>query len=134
MKRFHGPLSRTFLRAAAAGALCAVLFSAFPLTAGGPAPAELYGKPLRGLSAVPLADVAGAPEKFAGRAIRVAGAAEAGSASGVTISEGSASLRLETDGTFSLPGKLSGALVTAEGKLRTGASPVFVATGVEVKR
>lgn len=91
---------------------------------------DLYGKPLRGLSAVPLAEIAKAKERYRGKTIRVAGTAGASSASQVTLSEGAASLAVKADG-FSFPARLDGAHVTAEGKLQEGA---LVATGVEVSR
>ena len=125
--------------------LAAVLASASHAIAAGPA--ELYGKPLRGLSPVRLADVLASPERYAGKTIRVLGAGAKASAAGpassaaaVTITEGSAALRIETDGTFALPEKLEGAQVTAEGKVGTvrkdssDPGPTFVAIGVEVKR
>ncbi|MEO6325793.1 MAG: hypothetical protein ABIT01_06145, partial [Thermoanaerobaculia bacterium] len=109
------------------------LLQASPARPAGPA--ELYGKPLRGLSAVRLSDVLASPERYAGKAIRVMGSGAGASASAVTISESSASLRVETDGSFSLPDKLDGAQVIAEGRIRKeSGSPTFVAVGVEVKR
>jgi hypothetical protein len=110
-----------------AGALlfaCALASSA--LAAG----SDLYGKPLRGLSAVPLAEIAKAPERYRGKTIRVAGTAGEATSSQATLSEGAASLVVKADG-FSLPARLEGAHVTAEGKLQDGA---LVATGVEVSR
>ena len=92
---------------------------------------ELYGKPLRGLSAAPIPEVSKAPARFSGRAIRVVGTGGAGTPSEVTLSEDGASLVVRTDGSFSLPAKLDGARVTAEGKLQGGA---LVASGVEVSR
>ena len=111
-------------RAAAVLFACALASSA--LAAG----SDLYGKPLRGLSAVPLAEIAKAPERYRGKTIRVAGKPAAASSSEVTLSEGSASLVVKADG-FSFPPRLEGARVTAEGKLQEGA---LVATGVEVSR
>ena len=91
---------------------------------------ELYGKPLRGLSAVPLVEIAKAPERYRGKTIRVAGTSAAASPSEVTLSEGASSLVVKADG-FQFPPRLEGARVTAEGKLQEGA---LVATGVEVSR
>jgi hypothetical protein len=92
---------------------------------------ELYGKPLRGLTPVAIAELKQAPDRYRQKVVRVVGTAGAGSPSEVTLSEGGASLAVRTDGSFSLPAKLDGARVTAEGKLRDGA---LVATGVEVSR
>ena len=92
---------------------------------------ELYGKPLRGLTPVAIAELKKAPERYREKVVRVAGTAGGGSPSEVTLSEGGASLPVRTDGSFSLPAKLDGAHVTAEGKVRDGA---LVATGVEVSR
>jgi hypothetical protein len=91
---------------------------------------DLYGKPLRGLSPVPLAEIAKSPERYRGKTIRVTGTSSAASASEMTLSEGGASLVVKADG-FSLPARLDGARVTAEGRLQEGA---LAATGVEVSR
>jgi hypothetical protein len=112
----------------AAAALVLVAATAAALAGTGN---ELYGKPLRGLSAVPLAEVKAQSARYAGKAIRVGGTGGASAANEVTLSEGGASLLVRTDGSFSLPATLDGAQVTAEGKLKDGA---FVASGVEVKR
>lgn len=92
---------------------------------------ELYGKPLRGLTAVPLAELKANPDRHRDKTIRVAGTAAAASPGEVTLSEGGASLPVRTDGSFTLPEKLAGAKVIAEGKLKGGA---LVATGLEVSR
>lgn len=96
---------------------------------------ELYGRPLRGLSAVPLATVLAAPERYADRSIRVAGTGRRG-ADGLEVAEGDAALALDPSG-FSLPDSALGLRWTAEGKLRVagkGSRPVLVASGVEVAR
>jgi hypothetical protein len=116
--------------------ILAVVLS-FATQASAAGPAELYGKPLRGLSPVRIADILASPERYAGKSIRVVGTGANGSAGTVSLAEGSTSLRLETDGTFALPEKLDGTHVTAEGRVRKEASsptPTFVAIGVEVKR
>ena len=61
--RFSG-LARVTL--AALSVVAAV--AAFPARA-----ADLYGKPLRGLTPVTVASVAAAPEKYAAKAVRVEG-------------------------------------------------------------
>jgi hypothetical protein len=93
--------------------------------------ADLYGKPLRGLTAVPIAELVRDAERYRAKPIRVVGVASAGDADKVTLSEGKASLLVRTDGGFSLPGKLDGTRVTAEGRLKGNE---LVASGVEVDR
>jgi hypothetical protein len=97
--------------------------------------ADLYGKPLRGLSPVALKTLLQNPDPFRDRTIRVTGKGSGGGGL-VTISEEAASLAVKTDGSFALPEKVDGASVTAEGRLRTekGSGLVFVATGVEVRK
>jgi len=113
------------------GTLAALVVCALAAAGGARAAgSELYGKPLRGLTAVPISEVKRSPERWSGKTIRVAGTAAGGSSAEVTLSEGGASLAVRADG-FSLPEKLGGARVVAEGKLRDGA---LVATGVEVSR
>jgi hypothetical protein len=128
------PISWTVPAAAVAVAVLSMLL-------GGPARAEsqegieLYGKPLRGLSAIALEELVKNPDQFRDRTIRVTGKAGGGGGL-VTITEGAASLAIKTDGTFALPEKLDGARVTAEGRVRIekGSGPIFAATGVEVRR
>jgi hypothetical protein len=110
-------------------ALFLLLVAAAPLRA-----AEVYGKPLRGLSAVPVRDVVADPGRYAGRDVRVAGE-NAGSEGTPALRDGEAVLPLVTDGTFKLPGRLAGARLVAEGRVKqTGGTVVFVASGVEVTR
>jgi len=95
--------------------------------------AEVYGKPLKGLSAVPVASAVANPEKYAGKAIRVAGV-NAGEKGRPAIRDGEAVLPVVADG-FHLPEDLGAARLTAEGTLRREKDAVFfVATGVEVRR
>ncbi len=111
-------------------ALLAVL--AF-FAAGSARAADLYGKPLRGLSAVPVADVAANPEKYAAKAVRVEGE-NAGPAGKPALKDGDAVLPIEADG-FSLPSGLAGGRLAAEGKAaRRDGRAVFLATGIEVRR
>jgi hypothetical protein len=96
--------------------------------------AEVYGRPLRGLTAVAVRDAVADPGRFAGRDIRVAGP-NAGPEGRPELKEGDAILPIVSDGSFKLPGKLEAAKLTAEGRLkRDGPIVVFVATGVEVVR
>jgi hypothetical protein len=118
-------VSRSFFLAAAAAAVLA----APPLGA-----ADLFGKPLRGLTAVRVADVVAAPEAYATRAVRVEGK-NAGGPKKPALKDGEAVLPIESDGTFALPADLEGASLAAEGKAKTvEGRAVFVATGVEVRR
>ncbi len=113
--------------ALAAAALAA--FAALPARA-----ADLYGKPLRGLTAVPVAAVVAAPEKYSAKAIRVEGK-NAGPAGRPALKDGDAVLPIVTDGSFSLPSDLAGGTLAAEGRARASdGGAVFVATGLEVRR
>ncbi len=115
------------LRAAALAAVIALA------AAGAVRAADLYGKPLRGLSPVSVADVVASPEKYAAKAVRVEGE-NAGPAGKPALKEGNALLPIVADG-FSLPDGLSGGRLAAEGKAaRREGRAVFVATGLEVRR
>jgi len=120
-------VTRFVLRAAAL--LAAVALAATPVRA-----ADLYGKPLRGLTAVSVAAVVAAPERFASKSVRVEGRNE-GQAGKPSLKEGDAVLPIVTDGSYELPAGLSGGTLAAEGRAqaREGRA-VFVATGVEVRR
>ncbi len=110
-------------------ALILVLVAAAPLRA-----AEVYGKPLRGLSAVPVREVVANPGRYASRDIRVTGE-NAGSEGKPALRDGEAVLSIVTDGSFQLPGRLAGARLAAEGRVKqTEGTVVFVASGVEVTR
>lgn len=117
--RFAAALVATLLLAVAAAPLLA---------------ADVYGKPLRGLTAVPVRDAVSDPDRFAGRDVRVAGA-NAGPDGKPALKEGDALLPILTDGSFELPAKLGGARLVAEGRItRRDGSVVFVASGVEIRR
>ncbi len=122
-------MTRFALRAAAAFAVAALASSAAPARA-----ADLFGKPLRGLSAVSAAAVVAAPEKYTARAVRVEGR-NAGPAGRPELKEGDAVLPIVTDGSYALPAGLSGGTLAAEGKaqVRDGRA-VFVASGIEIRR
>ncbi len=117
------------LSAATALILCGLSLAAFPAAA-----ADLYGKPLRGLSPVSVAAVVKDPARFAQKPVRVEGP-NAGGAGRPALKEGDAVLPIVSDGSFKLPPDLAGGALAAEGRARvaeTGA--VFVATGIEVRR
>jgi len=124
--------SRTGRRRRLAAALAGTL-----LLAGAAAPllaADLYGKPLRGLTAVSVREAVADPERFAGRDVRVAGP-NAGPDGKPALKEGEAILPIVTDGSFELPAKLGSARLVAEGRVaRRDGAVVFVASGVEVRR
>ncbi len=119
---------RSSLRAVLAAAAIATL-SAAPVRA-----ADLYGKPLRGLTAVSGAAVVAAPEKYAAKAVRVEGKNE-GPAGRPALREGDAILPIVTDGSYDLPDGFAGGTLAAEGKAETRkGGAVFVASGLEVRR
>lgn len=103
--------------------------AALPATA-----ADLYGKPLRGLSPVAVRDVVKDPARYAAKAARVEGA-NAGAAGSPALKDGDTVLPIVSDGSFKFPGDLAGGFLAAEGRTRSeGSGAVFVATGVEVRR
>lgn len=96
-------------------------------------PAEIYGKPLRGLSAVPIPALLASPERYAGKSVRVAGTGRKG-ALGLEVADGEAGLKVAPEG-FALPDSALGSRWTVEGKVRAeGGGPVLAASGVEVSR
>jgi hypothetical protein len=110
-----------------------LLAGAAALAAGSLLAAELYGKPLKGLSAVPVASAVSNPAAYAGKTIRVAGV-NAGEKGKPALKEGDAVLPILPDG-FELPEDLGKARLAAEGRLKDDPSGlVFVATGVEIRR
>jgi hypothetical protein len=113
----------------------ALLFGLVLVGAGGSLrAADVYGKPLRGLTAVPVREAVTEPERFADLDIRVAGP-NAGPEGRPELKDGEAVLPIVTDGSYKLPAKLDGATLAAEGFLkRQEGSVVFVATGVEITR
>ncbi len=112
----------------------ALLAGLFLVGAGSLLAADVYGKPLRGLTAVPAREAVTTPERFAGLDIRVTGP-NAGPEGRPELKDGDAVLPILTDGSYRLPEKLDGATLTAEGSLkREKGTVVFVATGVEVTR
>ncbi len=105
------------------------LLAALPASA-----ADLYGKPLRGLSPVAIRDVVKDPARYAAKAARVEGA-NAGAAGSPALKDGDTVLPIVSDGSFKFPGDLAGGFLAAEGRARAqGSGAVFVATGVEVRR
>jgi hypothetical protein len=99
--------------------------------------AELYGKPLRGLTPVPIAELNRNAAGYDGKTIQVRGTirSEGGA---LSLVEGAASLRVTMSGAgVTLPPNASGAAATAEGVFRakgTGGGPALEATGLELTR
>jgi hypothetical protein len=112
----------------------AALLAAMALAAARPVrAADLYGKPLRGLTAVSVAAVVAEPSRFTAKAVRVEGK-NTGGAGKPALKDGDAVLPIVSDGSWTLPESLSGGTLAAEGKAesREGRA-VFVATGLEVR-
>lgn len=115
--------------AAAAGFAALAALAAFSAGA-----AELYGKPLRGLSPVAARDIVQDPARYSGKSVRVEGA-NAGAAGRPSLKDGEAVLPIVSDGSYKIPADLAGGFLAAEGRASTADSrTVFVATGVEVRR
>lgn len=114
----------------------AALAAAVLVAAGAAAPAraaDLYGKPLRGLTPVSVAAVVAAPANYAAKAVRVEGKNE-GPAGRPALKEGDAVLPIVSDGAWALPETLAGGTLAAEGKAQTREGrAVFVASGLEVR-
>ena len=114
--------------------LAALLLAGLAFSAGA---AELYGRPLRGLSPVAIAELREKAAAFDGKTIRVRG--DVLSEDGVFfLSEREARLKVTMrDAGIPLPGDASGARATAEGVFRAkgpGGEPALEATGVELTR
>ena len=113
--------------------LAAVLVAALALPAAG---AELYGRPLRGLSTVPISELARNGAAYEGKTIRVRGAV-AVAEKAFRLTEGEASVAVTMRDGSALPPDASGASATAEGTFRAkgaGGGPTLEATGVELSR
>jgi hypothetical protein len=114
-------------------AAAALTFFAVFLAVSSASAADLYGKPLRGLSPVSVVAVVKDPARYSSKAIRVEGV-NAGAAGRPALKDGDAVLPVVSDGSFKLPQDLAGGFLAAEGRARAAeAGAVFVATGVEVR-
>jgi hypothetical protein len=116
-------------------ALAALFAAALAAPFAGSAPAaDLYGKPLRGLSPVSVREILKEPARYSAKSVRVEGA-NAGAAGSPALRDGDAVLPIVSDGSFKLPPDLTGGFLAAEGRARAADSRVvFVATGLEVRR
>ena len=122
-------MSRGLARTALLAAVLAAAAFAAPLRA-----ADLYGKPLRGLTAVRPEAIVAEPAKYAAKPVRVEGK-NVGGAGKPALKAGDAVLPILTDGSYALPADLAGGTLAAEGRARADqGGAVFVATGIEVKR
>jgi putative intracellular protease/amidase len=113
--------------------LAAVALAGLTLPAAG---AELYGRPLRGLSAVPIAELAKNGAAYEGKTIRVKGSVVA-AGKVFRLAEGPAEIVVTMRDGSALPPDASGAAATAEGTFRAkgaGGGPALDATGVELTR
>jgi hypothetical protein len=112
----------------------AAVLAVLAATATSPASAaDLYGKPLRGLSPVSVAAVVKDPARYSAKPVRVEGL-NTGVAGRPSLKDGDAVLPVVSDGSFKLPQELAGGFLAAEGRARAAETGVvFVATGVEVR-
>ena len=114
--------------------LAAFLLAGLTLSAAG---VELYGKPLRGLTPVPIAELNRSAAVHDGKTIQVRGKVRSGEGA-FLLTEGAASVRVTMSGPgAALPSDASGASATAEGLFRAkgpGGGPALEATGLELTR
>jgi hypothetical protein len=114
--------------------LAAFVLSGLALSAFG---AELYGKPLRGLTPVPLVELIQKAAGYDGKTVQVRGTVRSEDGA-FLLTEGAALLRVTMSGSgATLPSNAAGASATAEGLFRakgTGGRPVLEATGLELTR
>jgi hypothetical protein len=98
---------------------------------------ELYGKPLRGLSTTPLADLVRSPESWEGKTVRTGGtvsASPAPGAEGFTLEARGASLRVVfRDRAVRVPANAAGADAAVEGTFHAS-PPQLEASGAELSR
>lgn len=113
--------------------LAALALAGLTLSAPG---AELYGRPLRGLTAVPIAELHEKAAAFDGKTICVRGDVQA--ADGVfRLTEGAAAVPVTMKDGTPLPADATGASAVAEGTFRAkgaGGGPALEATGLELTR
>jgi len=111
----------------------ALLLAGLTLSAPG---AELYGRPLRGLTPVSIAELHRKADLFDGRTVRVKGEVLS-EEKAFLLKEGAATLPVTMRDGTSLPTDASGATATAEGVFRArgaGGEPGLEATGLELSR
>ncbi len=114
------------------------LFAAFSLaglTLSAPG-AELYGRPLRGLTPVPVAELHEKAAAFDGKTIQVRGEVKVADGA-FRLTEGAAGVVVTMKDGTALPADATGASAVAEGTFRAkgaGGGPALEATGLELTR
>jgi hypothetical protein len=113
--------------------LAAFALAGLTLSAPG---AELYGRPLRGLTPVPIAELHAKAAAFDGKTIQVRGKVR--TEGGLfQLAEGTAAISVTMKDGVPLPSGASGASAAAEGTFRAkgpGDKPALEATGLELTR
>ncbi len=113
--------------------LAAFALAGLTLSAPG---AELYGRPLRGLTPVSIAELHRQAPQFDGKTVRVKGEVRA-EAESFALTEGAATLPVTMRDATPLPKDATGATATAEGTFRAkgpAGEPFLEATGLELTR
>lgn len=113
--------------------VAALLLAGLTLSAPG---AELYGRPLRGLTPVSIAELHRKAAQFDGKTVCVKGEVLA-EAETFSLMEGAAALPVTMRDGARLPKDATGATATAEGTFRAkgaGGVPGLEATGLEISR
>lgn len=98
--------------------------------------AEMYGRPLRGLTLVRVAEILRDPNALGARTFRISGKCERTEAGALAVRDAEAVIALEIIG-FAVPENAVGAPIAAEGRIGAAdkRKPVrFLADGVEVAR
>lgn len=115
-------------------ALVLASLAALAVSAAAQGAAELYGRPLRGLSTVAVSEVLANGAKWSGRLIRVEGTLRRDASGSHLVQQGDSALPLDTDGSFRLPATAAGP-VAAEGKVQAAETTLrLVASGVEIRK
>ena len=113
--------------------LAALALAGLTLSAPG---AELYGRPLRGLTPVPIAELQRRAPEYDGKTVRVRGEVRLEEGA-FRLAEGAAALRVTMRDGTALPPDAKGASAAAEGTFRAkgpGGDPTLEATGLELTR
>lgn len=113
--------------------LAALALAGLTLSAPG---AELYGRPLRGLTTVPIAELHEKAAAFDGKTIRVRGEVKVDDGT-FRLAEGAAGVLVTMKDGTALPADATGASAVAEGTFRAkgaGGRPALEATGLELTR
>ena len=114
--------------------LAARLLAGLTLSAPG---AELFGRPLRGLSPVSIAELVRKAADYDGRTVRVRGTVRSEKGAFRLVEAGDALRLTMRDADSALPSDADGATAAAEGTFRAngpGGAPALEATGLELTR